>query len=170
MGQDLYRTIGVILACAIAFMGFAAGIHLLVSLPIPKDTGAEWIASIGTVGTLAGTIWLATAESRNRRNENLMSAQLHAASMVWRIATTYAMVTATADALRKATIETVFARSTAVEPLLDSLNLCQIGELLPLVPLRGDVVSQLVQANDQVGLALTLLRKTAVMKPVSTAI
>lgn len=64
MRHDLYRLIGVILATIVGLLGVAAFLHVLVTLPL-KGKEAEWVGSIGTVGTLIGTIWLATAERRD---------------------------------------------------------------------------------------------------------
>lgn len=84
-----YKSVGftVVAAAVITFTGFA----LKNLIPWCKTTEiachmgaaewAYWVAAIGTVGTLIGTIWIATSESRRRKKESLNAAQIAAAQM-----------------------------------------------------------------------------------------
>lgn len=49
---------------------------------LSKADWGTWVGSIGTVGTLVGTIWLATTERRNRSRQEYALAQVTAASFV----------------------------------------------------------------------------------------
>ncbi|MBW3512888.1 hypothetical protein [Janthinobacterium sp. NKUCC06_STL] len=50
----------------------------------PSDWGT-WIGAIGTVATLAGTIWLATSEQRLRKRAERDLALITVAGLMWRI-------------------------------------------------------------------------------------
>ena len=60
----------------------ATGIHLVswgVWFGLSKSDWGTWVGSIGTVLTLAGTIWIATDTARQRRKEQIDLAVIYAA-------------------------------------------------------------------------------------------
>jgi hypothetical protein len=64
--------IGAILAAVIGLLGLSGVLHILITIPYPSNNkGAEWVAAIGTVGTLIGTIWLASSDRRERSRREL---------------------------------------------------------------------------------------------------
>src|SRR5438045_996442 len=73
---------------AVAFIGFFLGYFgaaFRFNPPTtPGDTGA-WAGAIGTVGTLVGTIWLATAAERRRMREESARAVVAAHALALRI-------------------------------------------------------------------------------------
>lgn len=71
----------IVIAAAIGVAGYAG---------IPWDkmdvtVWAYWVAAIGTVGTLIGTIWLATTGTRERRRRELDLALIVSASMIMKL-------------------------------------------------------------------------------------
>lgn len=69
----------------LALVGFAAIVVLGLNCGLNKADWGTWVGSIGTVGTLIGTILLATSERRSRRKQEYALAQVTAASFVERI-------------------------------------------------------------------------------------
>jgi len=75
----------IILMGIVGVIGVLAIAHLLLKLPFPTGREPEWVGAIGTVLTLAGTIWLATTETRRREQDDLQRARLQAANLLHRL-------------------------------------------------------------------------------------
>lgn len=69
---------GWVLATLLIFImvGILAIIHLTVTLPQWGEKKVEWIGALGTVAAFAGTIFIATSESRRRRQDEINVAVL----------------------------------------------------------------------------------------------
>lgn len=81
MRDDFLKTVGLFVLGLVILIGVFAAIHLLSISPIWSEVGAAWAGAIGTVATLVGTIWLATAESRRRKHSEAMRASIVAAAL-----------------------------------------------------------------------------------------
>lgn len=158
MGKDIYRIIGLILVAIVGALGAAAATHVLVTLPYPNNKGAEWVSAIGTVGTLIGTIWLATSESRRRRDAEFLAATLHAHAFMPRIAMVRTTCTAVARLLgRVATGELPPQSVNDGAKHLLALNSWSIDELAPLAPLSSAAVKKLAQGSELFAILQKLL-------------
>jgi hypothetical protein len=141
----------------------ATGIGAFEAVPwstLSASDWGTWVGSIGTVGALVGTIWLATTESRSKRNEALMYARLHAAGMFWHLVHAQAAASSVSDALKNADIESVLKIRDYVQEVLSELTLWPVSDLVPLIPLKGNAASKLAQATDQVNLVRKYLGRT----------
>jgi hypothetical protein len=118
----------------------------------PSDWGT-WIGSIGTVATLVGTIWLATADARQRRHESRLLALLHASGMYWKLVYIHATVASAVKDLRAAGVDKVIRQRTLTEQDLNETALWTMEDLVPLVPVDGKLVANLAQAADRITLA-----------------
>lgn len=122
-----------------------------------------WIGSIGTVGAMIGTIWLATAETRRRTAAALDLATLAASSIVLR--------TARLNSAIRASIETLSHglegrdRIRGFQYCIDALSTAErwtIDELTPLVPLPNHAAAKLALVNQMlVTIELVLTRARA---------
>lgn len=100
-----------------------------------------WIGSIGTVGALCGTIWLATEERRRREREAKDLATLAAASILLKLAHTIGLVmrviqTFEAEPLQANNVG-ICARAMAENELWTD------EELLPLLTLPNHIAAKL---------------------------
>ncbi|MGK5040412.1 hypothetical protein ACQ4WQ_08725 [Janthinobacterium sp. GB1R12] len=104
---------------AILVIAAAIGLGGYNGIPWCKMGVAEWaywIAAIGTVGTLIGTIWLATSENRRRREHALSAARIVIAKMQ------FPMIQTALAALRISnTLEEYQARIPQVEGLIQRM-------------------------------------------------
>lgn len=110
-----------------------------------------WIGSIGTVGALIGTIWLATAQARRKRTDDLTLARLHAASMVLRLHHAETTISDVCQDLLKAVdrpFEPTLAQLKEISAKLSAISLWGIDDLVPLVPLPGNAAAKLARAAD----------------------
>jgi hypothetical protein len=159
----------IIAICLLAFVSVLAFLwHVEEATPWAAMNAAEWgvwVGSIGTIGAFVGTIWIATTTSRIRRNEALMSARLHAISMVWRLVYIHATMSTALDILKKANVDSILQQRSLVEETINEITFWPIRDLLPLVPLKDNLAGKLAQAADQVGLAIELLKRTRSMTP-----
>lgn len=82
---DFYRVIGGIIIGITILIGTLAAVQLLSQTPLWSTEGSGWVGAIGTVGTLIGTIWLATAEARRRKAQEAARGFIVAASLAPRL-------------------------------------------------------------------------------------
>jgi uncharacterized membrane protein len=117
---------------------------------LSKSDWGTWVGSIGTIATFVGTIYLATAEGRQRSTDELVKARLHGASMVLRLAHAESIVGAIVKILdQTATIDNAPTFLETCRAQLDTINLWSIDELVPLAPLPENTALKLAQAADQ---------------------
>ena len=165
-----------ILEWGLAFLTFAVGLLALIGVLLftwsiesatpwavmgPDDWGV-WVGSIGMVGALFGTIFLATTETRRRHQEKLVLAHLHAAAMIARIQLAHNSVFVLVRTLADREDVDEIGPSFYQERLdsLRSLKLWTVSDLVHLVPLPHNTATKLAQAVDQLH-AIERLLKTA---------
>jgi hypothetical protein len=116
----------------------------------PGDKGT-WSGALGTVGTLIGTIWLATSESRRRHRDEITRARLHAASFMLQLAHASG---ALGQVTRSLQIDTQVDRGPG--PILacltnmQGIELWTIEDLIPLAPLSKNFAALLAESADQI--------------------
>jgi hypothetical protein len=148
--RDIYRVVGFFLVAIVGVLGVLAAVHMVMSLPFTAtehDKRAEWVGALGTVGTLIGTIWLATSAERRRHREAMDRAIIAASALQLDL---FAMVHALQNALT-----TFFDRmedGDTIHYKLIAENILGSGtwrdeQFLPLVVMRNHVAARLVVAN-----------------------
>lgn len=161
MRQDLYRTIGVIVAGATALIGIAAAIHVLVNLPIPDNKGPEWIAAIGTVGALIGTIWIATAAERRRRREQRDLAVIAAAEFAMRIAVVQSALGSALKILPRSLDGDPRATYSDCAKIIEDGGIWSGPDLVPLVHVRKHAAAKLATTGVSLKWISRLLNQAA---------
>lgn len=151
MRNDPYKALGIVVVAIVSAIGALAVVQMLIALPIPDGKGPEWIGAIGTVLTLAGTIWLATSESRRRHHDELIKARLRAMGMMLRVVNARGAIGHTCRDLHVASFydqspSTILA--TAAH--LRHIDLWTIDETEPLVPLPNNLAALLAQSADEI--------------------
>jgi hypothetical protein len=114
---------------------------------------AAWIAAVGTIGTLIGTIWLATAETRLRTDIELTKAKMIAASQVLRLNTCIRHFEEISNSINE--IDTPNGVEIHVPAHLDSclaklqeIDLWSVADCVELIPLPEYSAWRLAIATD----------------------
>jgi hypothetical protein len=109
-----------------------------------------WIGSIGTVGALLGTMWIATTESRRRRSEEVLRANITAAALAPRVELLANQLRAFRDNLMFENLEGAPYRSPAEEAIY-ILGITYLPatteELMVLAALENGFASKLAYAQ-----------------------
>lgn len=128
---------------------------------------AYWVGAMGTVSTLIGTIWLATAETRKRNSHELSVARVTASAIrpqVREIEHICRNVCKDIDAITKfypsQPIPTY--RLKAIGLALETLDFWTIQEIVPLVALPGHCAEKLAGARGIVATTATIFKNTKV--------
>lgn len=125
----------------------------------PSDWGT-WIGAIGTVTTLAGTIWLATAESRRRRNDEITRAHLMAAALAPRISHLRNELSAMEGSLSFTDVDTGLHRPPRIEAcafLSSTYKPATSDELILLTALGDNCANKLAYAQAQLDVFKALI-------------
>jgi len=116
----------------------------------PGDWGT-WTGGIGTVGTLIGTIWLSTAQSRKESRAETTLARLHAVGLIVRLQ----VVAHTLD-LACMELEFVSAenyngnRLENAKAQIATIVVWSLEELIPLAPLPDFIAAKLASARARI--------------------
>ncbi|MDZ5633967.1 hypothetical protein [Janthinobacterium sp. GMG1] len=146
----------VLIAGLLIFFGYT--IRIWPTL-LPGDKGT-WSGALGTVGTLIGTIWLATSESRRRNREEMTRAQLHAAGILLDIAYVRGELKLIVDEMAEfALIDPITNRILSFAPKLSIIDIWKAETFIPLVPLPNKAAGCLTQATDQIRLMRRVIEK-----------
>lgn len=151
MKTYLLQIIGAIFLTILALMGLGAALHVFLTLPMgPK--GPEWVAAIGTVGTLIGTIWIATAQARAKRREQLATAIVAAADCMVRarnVVRSLAQVVHELSNPHEQPDDPKVGLGMCLRKL-DERNLWTMGDIVPLVVLPKQTAANLAWVRAQV--------------------
>jgi hypothetical protein len=151
--RDIYRTIGAVLVAIVALLGAAAVLHIIVALPIKDNRGPEWVGAIGTVATLAGTIWLATAETRRRHKDQLLLARLRGASILFRICHANQAAIDLRALMEAASFDDLpIDRLQCCRKIFETIENWTTEDMAALVPLRDHVAANMAEITDRLGL------------------
>lgn len=153
---------GIAIAVALFLTGFF--VAAIINKPFTHSGDmATWAGAFGTFVAFAGTIWVATSETRRRTRDELLKARLRAASMVLRLVQAQACIETVCRDL-----ELCGKVDMGVEPFLNSrdtlknIDIWGIDELIPLAPLPNNAAVQLAAASDQTRSAIPILENAAV--------
>lgn len=146
---------------AVMALGAAAGIGAYNGICWSHLTASDWgtwISAIGTVATLVGTIYLAQTETRRVRREAQILARLHGASMSIRAANAHLAVMKISMKMElrfQLNRHADYLRELHTE--LSVIQLWNVDELVPLVPLPHNVAVKLAEATENVKMAVESL-------------
>ncbi|MDY0964093.1 hypothetical protein [Massilia sp. CFBP9026] len=162
MKDDWYKVIGLIIVTIVGGCGIGAALHLFVTLPVGAK-GPEWLAASGTVATLSVTIWLATTESRRRRKNESLLAQLHGAAILNQVERAHQAVSTLMTGITfqsvGVTVDSNFFAGHVEN--FESLELWQMSDLIPLVALPHETAAKLAQANGHLKSLVPILKRAA---------
>lgn len=147
---------GAIASAAVSYFLGYFGAVFISNPPSTAGDNAAWAGAIGTVGTLAGTIWLATAADRRRLREESSRAVLAAHALHLRIKSAWEIVREAIKTLESVSIQG-FQYAKAADTI-DNALLWTDEEVLPLLILPRNVAVELVATRDVLVYCVGLLR------------
>jgi len=119
----------------------------------PSDSGqwASWAQAIGTVAALFGVLWIAHADERRRREEQLANAAVTAAILLRVMPELIGVVTVTIDRLRRIRPDQgMHARMEVLCASLDNAPLPSEEQMLRVIPISAALGQTLAHAVGQV--------------------
>jgi hypothetical protein len=130
---------------------------------LSKSDWGTWVGSIGTVATLAGTIWLATEGERKQTRNSRVLARLHSASMLLRLVHAQAAVVNAYTTLSVAVETPIELGPDHLRDMLhrfSSINVWQVSDVVPLIALPDNTAVKLAQVADHLVTVRQLLENT----------
>jgi hypothetical protein len=116
---------------------------------LSKSDWATWVGSVGTIGTLIGTIWISTAQSRRTANDEMLRARLHAAAKTFSFIQVSTVLGMACDDLRDACQapggNIAFDNCTGK---IAGIMLWHVDDLIPMSPLPGNAAAKLATVAD----------------------
>lgn len=152
MRAEFLKIVGLIIIGLVVIIGTLAAVQMLSVSPLWTEEGAAWVGAIGTVGTLIGTVWLATTETRRRHTEELARANIVVSALTPRISLLRSELFNMAEGLAFLNEETGrrdTPRAEAALVLETNYRPATSEELLSLTPLGNNYASQLAYAQSQ---------------------
>ncbi|WP_137175873.1 hypothetical protein [Massilia sp. HP4] len=158
MEQKLWKLIGFGALVLILIICTLVVIHWAVSFfdwaALDKGDLPTWVGATGTVGTLAGTLWIVNAAYR----KEVTQARLHAAGFMLRLVNARGAIERVCRSLH---IDAQKDRGEASITIcvfdLDKIKLWTATDLMPMAPLSSRKVGQLAEAGDQIATAIRAL-------------
>lgn len=128
---------------------------------------AYWVGAVGTIGTLIGTIWLATAETRKRNVQEIAVARVTASAIRPRIRDIEHIcrnVCKDMDAICSfyPSQPIPIDRLKAIGNALDTLDFWTVQEIVPLVVLPGHCAEKLAGARGTIATTSSVFRNAKV--------
>jgi hypothetical protein len=125
--------------------------------PMGAADWAAWMGAIFTGLAFAGTIWIATGETRRSKQAALLNAQLVASSMVLRIVYAAGRVQRVLDEMvLSGTTDRGYPPFAVCAEYLTQIDLWSVDELLPLTA-TPKIAVQLAEARDQILATIKIL-------------
>ena len=150
MDKNSERLVVYVAVSTFALIGAACFILVIARLPNLETKMPEWIAALGTVSAFAGTILLATSESRRRRRDELNLARLHAAGILQRLVFANQTIKELIRKLeRSASIDEFPAQLLGHSDELKKIVVWRVSDAEPLIPLPNNLAAMLAQASDE---------------------
>jgi hypothetical protein len=116
----------------------------------PGDWGT-WTGGVGTVGTLIGTIWMASHQSRRAAKAEMTLAQLHAVGLIVRLQVTAHLLDLACEQIEMITADNYNGnRLENAKAQLAGISIWPLEELLPLAPLPNFVAANLASARSRI--------------------
>lgn len=147
MREVVLRSVGAVAITLVGLLGIAAFLHILVTLPFPDNKGAEWVGAIGTVGTLIGTIWIASDAQRRSRRAELDLAMVTAAKFIRTIPDLIEVIEAATDRLRDGSEEDPGYVYYEISQSIANTDMWSNSDLATLVVLPNRAAAKLALAK-----------------------
>jgi hypothetical protein len=151
-----YSVVGVF--CSI---GITCVVLLIAKLPYWGEKAPEWIGALGAIAAFAGTIFLATAETRRRNREEMTRARLQASALTFRVKHVVLVAKELTSKIEpfydEADAEKCLAFCNFVKEKLTALQLWTVDEIAILAPLPSNTAERLAQVMDEVYRLTTLM-------------
>lgn len=130
-----------------------------IECDLSKSDWGTWVGSVGTVGTLIGTIYIAQTGSRERQRSELVKARLYGAGMTMKILIARAKVADMARLLSAAERQEI-SRVVLIQCLEihGSIETWEIDEVVAVAPLPNGTAVILAETRDQIRTAGSMLR------------
>jgi hypothetical protein len=158
MKEHVLRFVGSVCLTILALIGIGAVLHILLTLPF-EGKGPEWVGAIGTVATLIGTIWLATAERRRQTKQEADLAMLAAGSIFLKLARMAGAMKLVIKVLDREYPPDSRPPFQYCHQTLTNAPQWSNEELLPLVPLPNNTAARLALVMQVVILMSALCEK-----------
>lgn len=145
---------------AVLFLGCSLfpSLKPLVLSWMASEVGATWTGAVGTVATLVGTIWIASAETRAKKADALAVAMVHAASTRGKIADAVPLMEIALEMTRQQRpLRATFLRCAAQ---VDTIELWTAEELIPFSRLPKRCASRLALARENIILVRRIFGNT----------
>lgn len=135
--------------------GFAVG----AAFNSGKTDWAAWVQAVGSVIAIWVAIWITSQDNRRRNSDSLAIARLAASGLTMRLSANVGAVRQVKDRFQ-AWGEMDFDPNVLTQhiAILEKSGPWNIDELLPLIPLRGNVAYKLAGAFDRLHAAIFALR------------
>jgi hypothetical protein len=145
--MKFWQRFGIVIMSVWGLFAVHQGVNSLVRShnwqPMTISDWGTWVGSIGTVGALIGTIWLATAEQRRRHRESMDLATLAAASLLLRLARMTGTIQRVLNVLEAERPQGVATNYRYCSETLAKADRWTNEDLLPLIPLRNHAAANL---------------------------
>jgi hypothetical protein len=153
---------------AIMVITAAVGLAGYESIPWCKmdiTIWAYWVAAVGTTGTLIGTIWLATNETRTKNARELVVARISASALRPRVLEVENICKNVCKMLNEISKEVTFEEFSLnkirkVGVSLGTVETWDTSDLMPLAALRGGCAEKLAGAHGFIATVASLLKNT----------
>jgi len=165
--MKLLERFGVVIMSLWLLYALHEGVNALVRAhnwqPMTISDWGTWVGSVGTVATLIGTIWLATATERQRKREQIDLAIIAAASMTTWITNLRSAIWIANQTLPGSLSAPDDARLALIDCIstIDRAGLWTREDLVPLVYLPHHAAARLASLSVQITSALAVLRRTS---------
>ncbi|WP_141118715.1 hypothetical protein [Pandoraea sp. PE-S2R-1] len=149
-------------AVAVGLLAAIAVCWLAKLAPVDNSALASWAQAVGTVAAIGATIWLATRDSREKRDAEASRARMTAASILYRIGAANAML----QHVRNQVVTAIVVDQSPeyfqfTTDQLRSVVLCTAEVRLALLPLAPRAAFYLAVTSDHAGAAMNFLASAA---------
>lgn len=155
-----YASVGVF-----STIGIVCATMVIARLPYWGDKSPEWVGALGTIAAFAGTIWIATAETRRRHRDEMTRARLQAAALAFRIRHVILETNELTSKIDKFydvnDTDKCLSYCAHVKETMEAMNLWTIDEVAILAPLPDNTAARLAQASDEIYRLITLMQAAA---------
>lgn len=166
MKEDWYRVIGWILVAIVALCGVAAALHILVNV-LPRSGAADWVVAVGTIGTLVGTIWLATSQRRVQRRQDFDRAFVAIAATESRITKVYEALDRAVEHFTDELSRNNGFKYEIQANLVENAGMWTDDQILPLIVLPNHVCAKLAATRPIIADCVKMMRELEITQSYS---
>lgn len=140
------------IGCVLVTCILICGVLLKTFMDPGPGTWPDWLAAIGTIGAFAGTIWIASTETRRNNRQKIAIARIAAPALVMRLTKLLPTLKNTIENLKKNGTDVRYREFCAKQ--LKECPLWTLAELEPIICLQKNcaVNMSLVREIVQIGI------------------